>query len=106
MRSKLMIVLVTLYEPEEPSLNILNVNMVGVLYTVKLALFYFRKQSAASENRQLDQNLIFTGSMAGYIDVPGAPQYTASKYALRGLLKSLRRSELQYNIRVNYIAPW
>jgi len=97
---------VELDEPEEPRLNILNVNMAGALYTVKLALFYFRKQHASNTGEPLDQNLILQGSLAGYIDLPGAIQYIGSKWSLRGIMRSLRRSELQHNIRVNYIGPW
>ncbi|KIW15158.1 hypothetical protein PV08_05203 [Exophiala spinifera] len=96
---------ITQDQPEEPELNILKVNLVGVLYTVKLALFFFRKQSTTGK-ANCDQSLIFTGSLAGYLDVPGAPQYTSAKYGLRGLMKTLRRSEVQYCTRVNYIAPW
>lgn len=93
-------------EPAEPRLNILNVNLTGVLYTTKLALFYFRKQHAANKGEPLDQNLILQGSLAGYLDLPGAPQYSASKYGLRGIMKDLRRTEHAHNIRVNYIGPW
>ena len=100
------VLVVELDEPEEPRLNILNVNMVGVLYTVKLALFYFRKQHASNNGDLLDQNLILQGSLVGYLDLPGAIQYTSSKWGLRGIMRTLRRSELQHNIRVNYIGPW
>ncbi|KEF63065.1 uncharacterized protein A1O9_01041 [Exophiala aquamarina CBS 119918] len=93
-------------EPEEPRLNILNVNLTGVLYTIKLALFYFRKQHAANKGEALDQNLILQGSLAGYLDLPGALQYTASKFGLRGLMRDLRRTEHAHNIRVNFIGPW
>ncbi|KIW29292.1 uncharacterized protein PV07_05117 [Cladophialophora immunda] len=94
----------SLDEPEEPKLNVLAVNLVGALYTIKLALFYFRKQGLNGQGQ--DQNLILQGSVAGYIDFPGAPQYTASKYGLRGIMKSLRWSEVQFGTRTNYIAPW
>jgi len=93
-------------EPQEPRLNILNVNLTGVLYTVKLALFYFRKQNAANKEKPLDQNLILQGSLAGYLDLPGALEYTASKFGLRGLMRDLRRTEHAHHIRVNYIGPW
>ncbi|KAK5087849.1 hypothetical protein LTR05_002064 [Lithohypha guttulata] len=93
-------------EPEEPRLNVIDVNLTGVLYTVKLALFYFRKQNAARKGGDLDQNLILQGSLAGYLDLRGAVQYSASKWGLRGIMRCLRRSELSHNIRVNYIAPW
>ncbi|EXJ81264.1 hypothetical protein A1O3_07554 [Capronia epimyces CBS 606.96] len=93
-------------EPEEPKLNVLNVNLTGVLYTTKLALHYFRRQNALNKGEPLDQVLILQGSLAGYIDLPGALQYAASKYGLRGIMKSLRRTEWEHNIRVAYIAPW
>ncbi|KAK5045413.1 hypothetical protein LTR84_009277 [Exophiala bonariae] len=93
-------------EPTEPRLNILNVNLTGVLYTIKLALFYFRKQHAENKGQALDQNLILQGSLAGYLDLAGALQYTASKFGLRGIMRDLRRTEHQHNIRVNYIGPW
>ena len=93
-------------EPEEPKLNVLNVNLVGVLYTVKLALHYFRRQNASNKGEPLDQVLVLQGSLAGYLDLPGALQYASSKFALRGIMRSLRRTEHVHNIRVNYIGPW
>ncbi|EXJ70662.1 uncharacterized protein A1O5_05652 [Cladophialophora psammophila CBS 110553] len=94
----------SLDEPEEPRLNVLDVNLIGALYTIKLALFYFRKQGSSGQVQ--DQNLILQGSLAGYTDFPGAPQYVASKYGLRGIMKSLRWSEVQFGTRTNYVAPW
>lgn len=93
-------------EPEEPKLNILNVNLIGVLYTVKLALHYFRRQHALNKGDPLDQVLVLQGSLAGYLDLPGAIQYTASKFGLRGMMRALRKTEHAHNIRVNYIGPW
>ncbi|EXJ65481.1 hypothetical protein A1O7_01822 [Cladophialophora yegresii CBS 114405] len=93
-------------EPEEPKLNIINVNLIGVLYTIKLALHYFRRQNALNKDKPLDQVLVLQGSLAGYLDLAGAVQYIASKFGLRGILRSLRRTEHVHNIRVNYIGPW
>ncbi|KIW71882.1 hypothetical protein PV04_00111 [Phialophora macrospora] len=93
-------------EPEEPKLNIVNINLIGVLYTIKLALHYFRRQTALNKGEPLDQVLILQGSLAGYLDLPGAVQYIASKFGLRGIMRSLRRTEHAHNIRVNYIGPW
>jgi len=93
-------------EPKEPKLNILNVNLVGVLYTIKLALHYFRRQNALNKGDPQDQVLVLQGSLAGYLDLPGAIQYGASKFGLRGIYRSLRRTEHAHNIRVAYIGPW
>ena len=47
-----------------------------------------------------------TASLAGYLDQPGSPQYNASKWGVRGLMRSLRRTCPQFGIRVNILAPW
>ncbi|KAG9789867.1 hypothetical protein KCU88_g1469, partial [Aureobasidium melanogenum] len=73
-------------EPEEPRLNVLG--------------------NAMKRGEPLDQVLVLQGSLAGYVGLPGAPQYQASKYGRRGVFKSLRLTEWQHNIRVGYIAPW
>lgn len=91
-------------EPTEPNLQITNVNVVGVLLTSKLALWYFCKQNIIQPNR--DQCLVLQGSVTGYVDIYGAPQYTLSKFAMRGLMRSLRQSERAHGFRVNLIAPW
>ena len=91
-------------EPEKPKLHITDVNIVGVLFTTKLALWYFRKQNANGAKQ--DQSLVLQGSVTGYVDIYGAPQYTVSKFAVRGLMRSLRQPEQAHGIRVNLIAPW
>jgi len=93
-------------EPEEPKMKILEVNLVGVLYSIKLALHYFRRQTALNKGDPLDQVLVLQGSLAGYLDLPGALQYSAAKFGLRGMMRDLRRTEHVHNIRVNYIGPW
>lgn len=90
-------------EPLEPDLSTLQVNITGVAYTVKLALFYLPKQPTASGR---DRCLIITGSLASYLDHLGHPQYNASKMAVRGMMKSLRHSMPKDGMRVNLLAPW
>jgi NAD(P)-dependent dehydrogenase (short-subunit alcohol dehydrogenase family) len=90
-------------DPIEPNLRIININMIGVLYTAKLAMHYFRLHLVSDER---DRLLIIQGSLAGYLDQPGSPQYAASKYGCRGLMKSLRRTVGKEGMRVNFIGPW
>ena len=90
-------------EPQKPNIDILDINATGVIWTAKLAIFYFRKQNAANKR---DRALILKASLAGYLDLVGAPQYTCSKFFVRGLMRSLRQSETPHGIRVNVIAPW
>ena len=54
-------------EPKKPALKIVHVNMIGTMYTFKLAAHYFRKQPDIPER---DRCLIITGSMTQYVDSP------------------------------------
>ncbi|CZT18950.1 related to short-chain alcohol dehydrogenase [Ramularia collo-cygni] len=91
-------------DPVEPDLSVLDVNFTGVMYTTKLALYYFPQQPQDDENR--DRSIIITGSMASYMDHAQSPQYNASKFGVRGLMRSLRRTGPGEGIRINMIAPW
>jgi NAD(P)-dependent dehydrogenase (short-subunit alcohol dehydrogenase family) len=87
----------------KPDLRIVDINLVGVLYTAKLAMHYFRRQP---ESAPRDRCLIIKGSLAGYVDQPGSPQYMISKWGGRALMRCLRRTTWMQGIRVNYVAPW
>ncbi|KPM42344.1 hypothetical protein AK830_g4203 [Neonectria ditissima] len=89
-------------EPTKPNLNIVKVNLEGTLYTWKLAVHYFRKQPDTEER---DRCFIITGSMVAWIDSPGNWEYTATKYGLRGFMRTARRSSFEQGIRINYVAP-
>lgn len=96
-----------LLEKEEqvtaPDLLIINVNLVGVLYTLKLAKHFFLKNPPGS-NR--DRCFIAFSSAAGYQDIPGGPMYQATKFAVRGLMRCTRRTTAIDGIRANALAPW
>lgn len=81
-------------------------NLNGVLYTSKLALFYFRRQFAKDPANASPTSLVLQSSMAGYMDFPSLVEYNTSKFAVRGLLRSLRRTEFRFGTRVNLLAPW
>lgn len=49
----------------KPVLKIIDVDLIGVLYTFKLAVHYFRGQR---EDPGRDRCMIFKGSMAGILD--------------------------------------
>ncbi|KAH8695728.1 hypothetical protein GQ44DRAFT_744530 [Phaeosphaeriaceae sp. PMI808] len=89
-------------EPTKPDLNIVEVNLRGTFYTWKLAVHYWRKQMEAEDR---DRCFIITGSMVGWIDSPGNWEYTATKYGLRGFMRTARRSSWEQGIRINYVAP-
>ncbi|KAL6246282.1 hypothetical protein RBB50_006518 [Rhinocladiella similis] len=89
-------------EPTKPDLNIIRVNIDGTLYTWKLAVHYFRQQPDTEDR---DRCFIITGSMVAWIDSPGNWEYTATKYALRGFMRTARRSSWEQGIRISYVAP-
>ncbi|KAF4815064.1 5'-hydroxyaverantin dehydrogenase [Colletotrichum siamense] len=89
-------------QPTKPDLNIVNVNLMGSLYTWKLAVHYFRMQPDTEER---DRCFIITGSMVGWIDSPGNWEYTATKYGLHGFMRTVRRSSWEQGIRITYVAP-
>ncbi|CEN59946.1 hypothetical protein ASPCAL02387 [Aspergillus calidoustus] len=96
-------------EPTQPSLDVLDVNLAGTMYTTKLAMHYFRRQyDAESESPSSRQQtcLVFQSSIMGYFDQGGAPLYSASKFAVRGLLRSYRRTAWLHGTRVNCVSPW
>jgi len=90
-------------DPKKPDLLTVEVDLNAVLYTTKLAYHYF---GADEESKKRDRVLILTSSVAGYVDQPGSPQYAAAKYGVRAIMRSLRRTSLRDNVRINVIAPW
>ncbi|KAH8703862.1 short chain dehydrogenase reductase [Talaromyces proteolyticus] len=89
--------------PVKPDLRIIDINLIGLSYTAKLALHYFRRQPLSPIR---DRCLIIKGSIASYADQPGSPQYNISKWGARGLMRNLRRTTWKEGIRVNLVAPW
>ncbi|KAF2258069.1 NAD(P)-binding protein [Lojkania enalia] len=83
-------------EPTEPNLKTIDVNLCGVLYMVKLSLYYFVKQNGTKLHPgQEDTCLVLIGSGAAYFDVPRSIQYPATKWGMLPYCGS----------RVNMIAP-
>ena len=89
--------------PVEPDLLMIDVNLVGVLYSLKLAKYFFLK-NPGGPNR--DRCFIIFSSAAGYQDVPGGPMYQATKFAVRGIMRCTRRTTSVDGIRANVLAPW
>ncbi|KAK5950368.1 hypothetical protein OHC33_008587 [Knufia fluminis] len=88
--------------PTKPSMHIIDINLIGVMYSLKLAIHYFRR-SPSSEDR--DRLFIFGGSIAGFVDNLSSWEYSTSKFGLRGLMRTVRRQCYHQAIRVAYIAP-
>jgi NAD(P)-dependent dehydrogenase (short-subunit alcohol dehydrogenase family) len=85
-------------EPVKPEFAALKVNLIGQMYTVKLAMHYMRKQQPQGGV------IVSTVSRDGY-EAVGLPVYAASKHGMIGLMRAIKRVSLQSNIRINSIAP-
>ncbi|KAJ9145143.1 NAD(P)-binding protein [Pleurostoma richardsiae] len=84
---------------QAPTLIVLDVTLRGVIFTIKLALSYFRRL-------KIRGSIVATGSAASYLDTPGIPVYNAAKHGVLGLVRSLRDSLKEEGlIRANVVAP-
>ncbi|KAL4917707.1 hypothetical protein BDW62DRAFT_81322 [Aspergillus aurantiobrunneus] len=86
----------------KPELTTVDVNFVGVLYGVKLALHYISKNEAVNGTKG---SVICTASNAGLYPFPMAPLYAATKHAVVGLVRSLARPLEREQIQINGFAP-
>ncbi|KAG4429643.1 hypothetical protein IFR05_014878 [Cadophora sp. M221] len=94
-------------EPTEPNLKTIDVNLKGALYTTKLATHYFIKQNGQTPSQsQEDTCLVLIGSGAAFLDCLRGPVYPSTKWAMRGVMHTLRRTVHYYGSRVNVISPW
>lgn len=72
-------------------------NFFGVFRTIKASLPYMRSQKSGQ--------IITIGSQVGLTPIPYWGIYNASKFAVEGLMESLRHELKPFNIRVSIIEP-
>lgn len=100
--------------PPPPNLDIINVNLIGVLYTAHLALYYLpRNPGSDSANAKCDpakvhrdRHLLLIGSVAGFMPLTGQALYGTSKHAVVGLYRCLRSTSFSGGVRTNLICPY
>jgi NAD(P)-dependent dehydrogenase (short-subunit alcohol dehydrogenase family) len=101
-------------EPPKPNFKILDVNLMGVMYTTHLA-YYWLPRNPGSEpcnmdsdpaKRVRDRHLLLLGSVASIAPIAMQPQYGAAKHAVLGLFRSLRASSHLSGVRVNLLCPY
>lgn len=76
--------------------KVMDVNFWGTVYCSKFALPYLIKTGGS---------VIGVISIAGYIGLPGRTGYSASKFAIRGFLETLRVENLKNKLHVLIVAP-
>ena len=76
--------------------QLMEVNFWGTVYCTKYALPHLLKSKGS---------VVGVISIAGYIGLPGRSGYSASKYAIRGFLDTLRTENLKTGLHVLVVAP-
>ena len=92
-------------DPPAPSTITIDVTLTGVYFTALLALHYFRLPEPSHLRPGHKKHLIFIGSLSSYLELPPCSDYTAAKFGVRGLWKSIRREVHEMGIRTNLVAP-
>ncbi|KAL2024736.1 hypothetical protein VTK56DRAFT_5557 [Thermocarpiscus australiensis] len=90
--------------PERPRMRAVEVNLVGTIYSVNLAVHYMSTTPVA-EGAVSRGSIICTASNAGLYPFPIAPLYAASKFGVIGLVRSTARVLEKAKIQINALAP-
>jgi len=85
-------------EEGKPSTRSIDINFVGVMYTVQAAILHFRKHKGGG-------SIIATASLSGLYSFRADPLYAASKHAVVGLVRSAALRTRREGIYINAIAP-
>lgn len=115
-------------DPPAPDLTCIQVNLIGVMYTAHLALFWLQQDGGGGGStgsggadghdggeeeekqkqarRKRDRHLLLVGSYAGLSAIPGVPEYVTSKHGVTGLFRSLRTLSYRQGVRVNLLCPY
>ena len=76
--------------------RLMNVNFFGTVYCTKFALPYLLESKGS---------LVGVISIAGHVGLPGRTAYSASKFAVRGFLDTIRIEHLHSGLHVLVAAP-
>ncbi|CAO2651604.1 Nn.00g041740.m01.CDS01 [Neocucurbitaria sp. VM-36] len=91
----------------KPDLEVIDVDLTGVLYSIALAVQQFRRQDAIEwgKGQKSRGKIGLVASVCGFYCVPSLPLYTAAKHALVGLTRSYGRLLQGEDITLNAVAP-
>lgn len=91
------------HAPRKPDMSPFDVNLIGAYYGVKLFTHYYLRNPSKIRDMGC---IVMTSSLAGLYPHGGVPQYSATKYGIVGLVRSLAPTAKQVSgIRINSICP-
>jgi 5'-hydroxyaverantin dehydrogenase len=95
-------------DPKILPLKVKEINLDAVFNTIHMALYYFKKNPGSDIS--VPKQIIFVASMGGYTSMTGVLDYCTSKWAVRGMFRSLRGAyeilgKDKPKLRCNLIAP-
>ncbi|TNY22238.1 hypothetical protein DMC30DRAFT_415242 [Rhodotorula diobovata] len=85
----------------KPDLGTIDINVVGTLYTARLAFHHLRQRPESSPGLKA---LVILGSLTSFVATPGCPLYATSKHALLGLQRALHTESAAAGISVIFVA--
>ncbi|EWC43847.1 hypothetical protein DRE_07291 [Drechslerella stenobrocha 248] len=87
-------------EPAQPYLKVIEVDLLAVIWGVKLASWYMRRNPGKKGG-----SIVITSSAAGLYPMATNPLYAACKAALINFTRSVAGNYVKDGIRVNAICP-
>lgn len=88
--------------PRKPNMLPFEVNLLGPYYGLKLAAHYMSLNPAPVPQ---GGKVVITGSVVSLYALPLLPQYSATKYGVLGLVRSMAPVAERVAIRVNCLCP-
>ncbi|KAJ5210914.1 Short-chain dehydrogenase/reductase SDR [Penicillium cf. griseofulvum] len=85
-----------------PNLQTINVNLLGVISTVRLATYYIQKHSVHRASGELG-SIVVAASAASFQNF-SAGDYTIAKHGVLGLIRGIGY-QLEGKVRLNSVAP-
>ncbi|KAF3183756.1 hypothetical protein TWF225_006214 [Orbilia oligospora] len=88
-------------ELKEIDHKVLDIDIRAAADTTKLAIHHMRKNNGGKGSG----SIVLTASLAGYLASKGLPLYSAAKFGIVGLMRSLKNDVSRLNIAISVVAP-
>ncbi|KAK6530507.1 hypothetical protein TWF694_003855 [Orbilia ellipsospora] len=88
-------------ELKEIDHKVLDIDIRATADTIKLAIHHMRKNNGGKGSG----SIVCTASLAGYLASKGLPLYSAAKFGVVGLMRSLKNDVSKLNIAISVVAP-